>query len=290
MSCGTERILVDSRNEYAAHLDAVVALFGETFGREFPVAGWNQYYFQNPYGDPIASLTYAGSALIAHQALIPGVACNREMATRYYLSMSTMVHPAHRSMPVFVEMFQSVLQHASALGGGFAVGFPNAGAYLSQRRCFGFQTMFESPLRNWLPPDAASALVSPDPKLGQSHAGRFSPPCTAEYWSWRTKLNMARAVVVNGRLRVVYKLLAGGTLNVLNVELPDHGATSLDLAGLAAAEGCRNVRITDYHASVLGIAGSELTSHEDYCLRMNVLPLCQPVPELQFNLLFCDIF
>jgi len=77
---------------------------------------------------------------------------------------------------------------------------------------------------------------------------------------------------------------------VLNVERRDLDATWLDLAGLAAAEGCRNVRITDYHASVLGIAASELKSHEGYCVRMNALPLCQPVPELQFNLLFCDIF
>lgn len=290
MSPGLNWAVVDNKRVYADHLGATANLFQAAFHRDFPKTLWNQYYFNNPYGDPIVSLAYSGSTLVAHQALVPSTVSDGSLDIRYHLSMSTMVHPAHRGMPVFIELFKSVHRHALSQASGFVLGFPNASLYAPLGRCFGYRAIVESPLRNWVPPDVEPATISQDPALGQPLMGHFTPPFTTEYWAWRTKLNQARAVVVNDGIRIVYKLLGGGTLNVLDVELPGREATWRDLAGLAAAEGCRSVRITDHHASMLGLAGSELTSHEGYSVRMCALPLNQPVPQLQFNLLFCDIF
>lgn len=286
---GLEWTVTDRRSSYAAHVGAAAKLFETTFQRDFPQAAWEQYYLENPYGDPVVSLAYSGSTLVAHQALIPGTATDGAAEVRYYLSMSTMVHPAHRSMPVLIRLFDSIHRQASGLGGAFVLGFPNANLQQPLRRCFGYTTLVESSLRNWVPPYAGTATVLPDSAVNQLR-GCFSPPCTVEYWSWRTRLNRARSVTVNGRLRVVYKLLTDGTLNVLNVQVADDQPAWLDLAGLAAAEECRNIRITDYHASVVGIPGEQLTSHEDYRLRMTARALNQAVPNCQFNLLFCDIF
>lgn len=291
MSQGIDWTVVSDRREYARHQSAAAGLFEAAFHREFPRAGWEMYYLENPAGSPIVSLAYAGATLIAHQALIPGIATGGNTEIRYHLSISTMVHPEHRSMPVFMEMFARVHEQASAQGSGFVLGFPNANLYTPLRRCFGYQTIVDSPLRNWTPPKSEPAGISPDPSFGRSGTGQFGPPATAEYWTWRTRLNHARAVVVNGRLRIVYKRLAGNILNVLNVE-PGTGAISgaNDLAGLAAAEGCPSVRIADHHASRLGIAAAELTDHENYRIRMTALPLNNRIPDLQFNLAFCDIF
>jgi hypothetical protein len=290
MSPGLNWVVVKTKGDYAAYLSATASLFETTFGREFPRAIWNQYYFENPYGDPIVSLAYSGSTLIAHQGLIPGVTSDGNTDIPYHLVLSTMVHPAHRATLAFIELFESGHRQASIQGSAFTLGFPNAKVHPLIGPLFGYRTIVESPLRNWVPPGVEHPTISADPALGRSSAGQFSPPSSDQYWSWRTTLNGARAVVLNAGLRIVYKLLPGGTLNVLNMEMPGCGATRADLAGLAAAEGCGNVRMTEYHASMLGIAASELTSHEDYCVRMSALKLCQPVPDLQFNLLFCDVF
>lgn len=92
------------------------------------------------------------------------------------------------------------------------------------------------------------------------------------------------------RLQAVYMLLDGGILNLLHAEVADPATARMDLAGLAAAEQCRGVRLTERHAALLGLASAELHDHEGYCLRMMARPLCTPVPEMDFNLLLCNIF
>ena len=289
MPPGLEWVTVNRASDYAAHVGAVAGLFEAAFRRDFPRDVWDQYYFANPYGDPIVSLAYSGSTLAAHQALGPCVASHHDATVAYRLSISTMVHPAHRSMPVFVALFENVHREAQRQEAGFILGFPNANLHVPLKRCFRYQTVVESPLLNWTPPKTDPASVVPDPAFGRPAAGTMSLPATPEFWSWRTRFNQARAVVANGRFRVTYTLLPGGTLNVLSLD-PTEQATPLDLAGLAAAECCREVRITGHHASALGIPEAELTSHENYCVRMTAKPLGQAPPPMQFNLLFCDIF
>ena len=285
-----EWLVVDTARDYLPHREKVAQLFEATFHRQFSPSGWQQYYFDNPYGDAIVALAYAGPALVAHQALIPALACDGSSEVRYHLSLSTMVHPQHRSVPLFLQLFERVHQRAARAGSGFVLGFPNANLHTPLRRCFGYVPIVETPLCNWSPPrsEDAGSRIEATPWTGRR--GQFAPPASRTYWDWRTKQNKARAVRVNGRLGAVYKVLAGGILNVLGLDACSAAACRDDLAHLARAEQCSCVRITRAHASMLAIAESELAAHDGYWVRMLARPLCQPVPNLEFNLLFCDIF
>jgi hypothetical protein len=201
-----------------------------------------------------------------------------------------MVHPAHRSLPVFLELFKRVHRASTERASAFVLGFPNANLYMQLRRCFAYQTLAESPLCSWVTPQVDCAILSMRDTAWSAQSGRFGPPATVEYWAWRTRLNQARACTVNGRLQVVYKLLDGGILNLLHTDVADPATARMDLAGLVAAEQCCQVRLTERHATLLGLAPAELRDHEGYCLRMLARPLCASVPELDFNLLLCDIF
>ena len=290
MSIGPEWIDVGTANQYREHLEAVAVLFEAVFQRPYLPLLWNQFYLENPYGDPLVALAYSGSTLVAHQALIPQVATNGNKTVHYHLSLSTMVHPAHRSLPVFLELFKRVHRASTERASAFVLGFPNANLYMQLRRCFAYQTLAESPLCSWVTPQVDCAILSMRDTAWSAQSGRFGPPATVEYWAWRTRLNQARACTVNGRLQVVYKLLDGGILNLLHTDVADPATARMDLAGLVAAEQCCQVRLTERHATLLGLAPAELRDHEGYCLRMLARPLCASVPELDFNLLLCDIF
>ena len=282
--------LVKTKREYLSHLESVADLFQIVFRRDFPWPQWNQYYLENPFGDPIVGLTYLGSTLVGHQALIPGIASDGKIKVPYHLSMSTMIHPDHRGLPTLIRLFESTQNCARELGSAFVVGFPNRNLYMTLRRCLGYKSILESRLYNWIPPMGEPCTITPDlPELG-FHSGCFAPLLTGKYWPWRSGLNGARIATVNKRVRFTYKTIGNQTLNILNIELLEKTPVKTDLAALASIESCKKIRITDYHANLLGIPLSELFSHEDYCVRMHVLPLSQSVPDLQFNLLFCDVF
>ncbi|MCL6508401.1 MAG: GNAT family N-acetyltransferase, partial [Bryobacteraceae bacterium] len=117
---------------YRERLSQVSELFSNVFERDFPANGWEQWYFQNPYGAPAVAMGYCGGKLIAHSALVPQmlVSGGGQKLVRYRLSMSTMVHASHRHVSVFQDLMTQLLEWARGEATGFVVGFPNSNSYL----------------------------------------------------------------------------------------------------------------------------------------------------------------
>ncbi|MBX0331336.1 GNAT family N-acetyltransferase [Oscillochloris sp. ZM17-4] len=287
--------LIASAAEARAALGDVTALFQSAFGRELDMRSWSDYYFENPYGDPIVALGYSDDMLVGHYALVPQKLVDRAgQGYPYYLGISLMLHPQYRKgFLAFYELMNTALGAARARELPFLLTFPNANSFQLIEHGFKWQMMVETGLYNWRPdrPDQEWAQVVPLGSFGLSgRPDELDHPCDATYREWRSHAIPYMAELVNGRLEIIYKLLDGHLLMVLDAHTAQPELGAHDLGALLAYTGARQARMSGVHASAIGLDPATMERHTDYSVRMYSLPIASEVPKLRFGLLLSDIF
>jgi len=287
---GIEYLLCRSSVAYSAHLANVALLFTTVFHRKFPGDGWRQWYLENPYGEPLVALGYCGERLVGHHALIPqNLECGGT-AKRYYLSMSTMVHPAYRGSGAFIQMVDMLHEEALEARAPFILAFPNATSAPLFEKVFGYSPILHTELCNWMYPWPLARIDGDTDPPPEEEIGLHTYPTDQKYWSWRTERTRARRPHVGESLDIVYKVIEPGTLMVLDVRVGRRQGSAADLAQFADSLGLTAIRLTRYHASALDIPDTSLTPHEGYIVRLYGLPLAETVPVIRFRLLLSDVF
>jgi hypothetical protein len=286
--------LFGSAKDYGPMIAEVAELFSTVFRRSFPAKQWSQWYLENPYGDPYVALGYHGHQLVGHHALIPQyLVADGDRSLRYFLSASTMVHPHHRNLGVFLDMVVALHDKATNSGAHCILAFPNANSAPLFERLYEYRPVIQSELCNWSPlsahgAQAASACMDSPPEMG--HPAQFSYPTDSVYWIWRTQINHAETEDVGDTLRLVYKGIEPATLMLLDLWVERQRGAADCLARFATDLGFSTVRLTRFHAAQLGIPDGDLTSHEDYSVRLFGLPLTGHLPDIRFSLLLSDVF
>jgi GNAT superfamily N-acetyltransferase len=283
--------IVSSYAGYQRWLEPVRELFTRVFSRPCPVGLWRQYYECNPFGEPLVALAVAGDRVVGHHALIPQVLKARGgESVSYVHSMSLMLDPDWRAKGLFFELLSASHAAAAASEAALILGFPNRNSAGPLQAFFGHQRLFATPLLDWGVPaysPEAEPLIEP---LRSFPGESLSHPLDAPYWPWRTALNTARAVSVNQRLALLYKLDASGLLTVLDLDVLRAGDVRRDLLSILSAAGATGVRITSAHAARIGIPGAQLRPHDDYCLRLHAKALRGVLPPVRISLLLSDVF
>jgi len=284
--------VVNQASDYRVRTSQVAELFFAVFRRPFPAEVWEQWYLDNPYGDPCVALTYHADQLVGHHALVPQTLVGSSGdQIRYRLSISLMVHPRFRNLTVFQEMVDSLHRRALEDRVPFILGFPNARAAPLWEALYRYRPMIQTELCNWMPrnsPAAKSKRVE-GPRDCPGLA-LYSCPRDKAYWNWRNQNNHARACTVDGDLEVVYKVIEPATLMVLDVGAEAGRKDASSLAGFADSLGLSNVRLTRHHAGLFGIPDAELTPHDNYVVRCFGFPLAGELPRLRLSLLLSDVF
>lgn len=283
--------IVSKSEDYGSVLPEVAELFTAVFRRPFPQRGWEQWYFRNPYGDPLVILGYDGGHLIAHHALIPQVLDGKGgERCPYMLSISTMVAQHYRDLTVFGHVVDALHEAAGVRKIPFILGFPNAKSLIPFKLMFGYRTVAESPFCTWIPKASeASVQVEPISELAQDDS-EWSYPTDSIYWEWRSYSTGLRCVRVDRILELVYKGPEHGVFTVLDLAATSNGMTREALAGFARTTGSAAVRLTEHHARRAGIPLDELVPHENYTVRMICRELAGSVPKIRFSLLLSDVF
>jgi len=271
----------------------VAALFRTCFQRDPDTKRWAQYYFLNPYGDPLVTLARnSEGTLIGHSGMIPQQLVDRNGESYpYCLSISLMVDPRHREgFTTFYTLFGAATNAAHDRNVPFLLAFPNATSFLLLKHGFGWRELAESGLYDWKPAplDATDTLIEP---LERFRLGNESGhPEDATYRSWRNLSGPYRVELINQRLEVIYRRTADQLLTILdlNTEHPEHAPD--DLRALAARHGATTIRISGIHAQAAGLRESQLIPHGDYRLRLCYAPLTRHPPQPRFSLLLSDVF
>ncbi len=284
--------LISSAAEAKAALEDVVALFRSAFGREIDMKSWADYYFENPYGDPIVALGYDDGTLVGHYALVPQKLVDGDGHDHpYHLGISLMLHPQYRKgFQAFYELMNTALNAAREQKVPFLLTFPNANAFRLIEHGFKWRMMLETELYNWLPeqPYNTPARVVPLAQFGLSD--ELGHPSDETYRQWRSHSIPYKAELVNGRLGVIYKVLDTRLLMVLDVHTNQPELGAYDLSALLAQTGLEQARMSGVHARAIGLDPATLEQHTDYKIRMYSLPIACEVPRPRFSLLLSDIF
>jgi GNAT superfamily N-acetyltransferase len=283
--------LFDSAEAYRPRIPEVAQLFSTVFQRAFPADAWGQWYLSNPYGNPYVALGYHDDQLVGHHALIPQklVGGSGEFL-RYFLSVSTMVHPRHRGLGAFLHMVDALHEEARGAGAACVLAFPNGSSAPLFEKLFRYTPMAQTELCNWRPQPTIAASERIDGPLEMRGLAQYSYPLDNVYWNWRTQNNHARSCTVAGTLHLVYKVTEPATLMLLDAWVEGERNPTECLAHLANDLGLSEIRLTRYHAALLGIPDAELTPHEGYVVRFFGFPLVEEVPDIRFSLLLSDVF
>jgi len=284
--------LFDSAEAYRPRIPEVAQLFSTVFQRAFPVDTWGQWYLSNPYCDPYVALGYRGDHLVGHHALVPQTLVGQGgQRLRYLLSVSLMVHPRFRNLSVFMGMVDALHRLAQEDGIPFILAFPNTQAAPLWEKVYGYRPLVQTELCNWRPPDSSA---SGSGGMGGPGEMRSKPQCSCPedhvYWNWRTQTNHARRCSVGKTLQLVYKVIEPATLMLLDVCVKEEQDALECLATFAHGLEFGEVRLTRYHAALLGIPDADLAPHEGYVVRFFGFPLAEELPDIRFSLLLSDVF
>lgn len=104
----------------------------------FSVAGFRQWYLNNPMGVVISFNAFYGEKLVAHYACIP---YKMEIAGRVVtglFDMATVTHPDHRGKGLFKKLAKTTYDYAKEQGYEFVLGVANANSYAGYIKYFPF--------------------------------------------------------------------------------------------------------------------------------------------------------
>jgi hypothetical protein len=284
--------ILSCAKDYRPRISEVEQLFSTVFRRPFPIAEWTQWYLNNPYGDPHVVLGYHAGQLVGHHALIPQELVGERGETfRCLLSVSTMVHPSHRGLSGFLQMVDMLHEASREVEAAFILAFPNSSSAPLFTKLYGYKLLKQTDLCHWRP---GAFTVAPGGRVHGVREARNTPqysyPASSLYWNWRTQANHARRFSVGKTLQLVYKVIEPATFMLLDVKGTEGPDAAECLARCAQGLGLTDVRLTRYHAALLGIEDGDLAPHDGYVIRFLGFPLAEEIPEIRFSLLLSDVF
>jgi hypothetical protein len=283
--------VIDDLSSYRQTVRDVVPLFERVFERRFPSDVWDQWYFSNPYGDPLVVMAYADGQAVAHHALIPQVLVNaRGTLFPYTLSISSMVDKRWRSWTVFSRMMDLLHEAAAKRGCPLIMVLPNAKSSELYRVLYHYRTLLETPLCVWHPVRDGNSFAIQVRSTNLVPTDDFSYPVDATYWAWRASVNGARCIELTDSSKVVVKISEDNVLTVLDLVKDPSPGGAAQLSRIAQVLAATSVRLTALHAEALGIPERELFPHEGYTVRLACLPLSDDIPPIRFSLLLSDVF
>ena len=277
-------------DEARRNFEPLAKLFERCFGQPLPEKTWKKFYLANPYGDAVSFAGFEGDRMIAHHGLIPQVLQNERGETlTYWLLITLMVDPEYKGQGVFRKLTE--IGHEYARDGELdcILGFPNAQSYMPLKALHGWETIQETELLNWhcspMEPSEWKPQVLDDWRLGSG----WNPPGDKKFRQWRCTEQPYEALELPGA-RVIIKTY-GKVLNLLDVEVLEPQACR-SVEELMANRKVESMTLTRYHATILGVPDSCLSSRGDYIIRF-----CLAAPKREFdfsefrlNLLTTDTF
>ena len=286
----TDVRLVEDLSAYHTAIPDVRRLFEEVFERPFPSDVWEQWYFRNPYGDPLVVMGYANCRVVAHQAFIPQMlVAGQGTPVPYVLSISSMVDKRSRNWTLFNDMMHLLQKAASRRGYPLTLVLPNSRAGDLYRVLYGYRTLVETPLCTWCPSSTKRPRETPARLNELALTDALSYPTDSTYWHWRTSVNGAQRVNFTDSSMIIVKV-SDSVLTVLDVLTNSHLDGSDRLWAIAKSLGAAAVRLTAVHASVLGLAEKDLIPHEGYTARLMCRQQSGEIPKIRFSLLLSDAF
>jgi Acetyltransferase (GNAT) domain len=283
--------VIDTAALYRSAVPEVRRLFEEVFERQFPPDIWDQWYFRNPYGDPLVVIGYVGSRAVAHHAFVPQRLVNAAGEDLpYMLSMSSMVAEQWRSWTSFNQMMNLLHEGATERGHTMTLVLPNAKASELYRVLYRYRTFIETPLCTWTPNSNARSAEAQARPAEQDGISALSYPPDPTYWNWRTSVNGARSVDFGDCSKLVLKISDNGVLTVLDVLTDSCLGGGERLSDLTRSLGAMAVRLTAFHANALGIGEQDLVPHEGYVVRLMYRHTSDETPKIRFSLLLSDAF
>lgn len=106
--------------------DAILELFGASFGRPLSREYWRWRFQENPAGPPQIELAWDGRTLAGHYAVSPTLLELGQDRCRVALSMTTMTHPGYRGQDLFGRLASSLYARLADEGFSGVFGFPNS--------------------------------------------------------------------------------------------------------------------------------------------------------------------
>jgi Acetyltransferase (GNAT) domain len=119
-------IAANDKESLRQHQGAILKLFALCFGHEMDPELWEWAYQRNPCGDAYVQLAYKDKELVGHYAMIPQYYCDNHQKLTMTLSMTTMVHPAHRRAGLFNKLAEECYALATENDVQAVLGFPNS--------------------------------------------------------------------------------------------------------------------------------------------------------------------
>jgi len=104
---------------------AIVELYRQTFDPSFSQADWTWWYQENPLGDQLVQLAWAGNTLAAHYAVCPVEMIVDGRTVKTALSLHTMTHPAFRGRGLFPRLAETLYARMATAEYAMVWGFPN---------------------------------------------------------------------------------------------------------------------------------------------------------------------
>jgi GNAT superfamily N-acetyltransferase len=265
-------------------------LFERCFGQLLPERTWKRLYVDNPYGDAVSCAGFVGDRMIAHHGLIPQILLNeRGDSLTYWLLITLMVDPEYRGKGAFRKLTEVGHEYARASGLDCILGFPNPNSYMPLKALHGWETIQETELLDWRCSPTEQADWKPKELSSWRLGPGWNPPNNEKFRQWRCAGQPYEALELPGA-RVIVKTY-DNVLNLLDVEVsgPQACRSVDELMTLRKAE---SLTLTRYHAEILGVPHSRLSSHDGYVLRF-----CMAAPKREFdfsefrlNLLATDTF
>ena len=128
------------------HRADIIALFRESYRRDFPDRAWTWRFVDAPAGSGIVALVSDGGRLASHYAATPvGFSVDGRDALTALAGM-TMTGPAYRGQGLFQQAAGTAYAEMRRRGMRFVWGFPNSQIHRQRRRDLGWSTIAEVPM------------------------------------------------------------------------------------------------------------------------------------------------
>ncbi|MEE1322611.1 MAG: GNAT family N-acetyltransferase [Bacteroidales bacterium] len=124
----------------SSDLEKLVDLQHEVYpDKIFSVAGFKNWYIENPSGRVISFNAWKGEKIVAHYACIPKkMLINNEIVLGIH-SMATVTHPQYRGKGLFKKLAELTYNYARENGYKFVTGVANANSFPGFIKYFPFQ-------------------------------------------------------------------------------------------------------------------------------------------------------
>lgn len=224
----------------------------------FSVAGFRQWYLNNPMGKVISFNAFYSEELVAHYACIPYKMEIEGRVVMGLFDMATVTHPDHRGKGLFKKLAQTTYDYAKTNGFEFVLGVANANSFPGYMKYFPFTFVGQLEVKmgfgtrittdgkktykvywdkdsfNWrLKCDAANYIRKGQSILGkynslvQTYMGSFSESfllntkAQDEKWGFRPKLYVGLGAKFNSLYLTVPKFIKRSPFNLIFLDLTE---------------------------------------------------------------------